>query len=292
MSATEAMAMLAAAIAPAIILLAYFAATMRPPMRPWLLITAFLVGTLAPMIIGPTLIIEAWIAPQLDPMPRAWVVAGVFAGLFEEAIKLILLLGVAMRHSDARAAGDVIPTAAAVALGFAFFENCLYIVGDPDWTRVAWVRACTAVPMHALLGALMGAFLYWGAKANRPAFYLGALFAPAGLHMLYDAPLFIVDFGAAAPESWGGWSALFLLAYGATLLLGFLAAVDPDRDQPVGHGRGHVLRGPIWRSLAVFPIGGAAAAWRDAGPMDFATISAVGLFCLSFAVAMLRLPAR
>ena len=88
---------------------------------------------------------------------------------------------------------DALVYGVAASLGFAAFENFEYVTGSLQdsvelASSVAWLRAFTAVPLHAMCGAIMGYFLI---KAifiikNKNINLFLSLFAPVIIHGLYD----------------------------------------------------------------------------------------------------------
>jgi RsiW-degrading membrane proteinase PrsW (M82 family) len=115
------------------------------------------------------------------------------AALPEEFFKLVTLLGYSMEHDQFDEPMDGIVYGVAVSLGFATLENILYVADGG--MNVAFARAVTAVPGHAMMGAIMGYFagqaLFRPEKAKR--FYRLALGCAVMFHGLYDAPLMIID---------------------------------------------------------------------------------------------------
>ena len=92
---------------------------------------------------------------------------------------------------------DALVYGVAASLGFAVFENWEYVMGAAGESigyakDVAFARAFSAVPMHALAGVFMGFFLMDAVfeKANRKLNLFLALFFPVCLHGLYDLILF------------------------------------------------------------------------------------------------------
>ncbi len=88
---------------------------------------------------------------------------------------------------------DGIVYAVCVSLGFAGFENALYvvysyIVGETDWVTIALSRAFTAVPAHFCCGVLMGYFysLAHFSSIDREWYITMTFIAPIIAHGLYD----------------------------------------------------------------------------------------------------------
>ena len=131
-------------------------------------------------------------------------IAFVFAGLPEEAAKMIGVYFLLRPYYLNRNSHDLVLAAASLALGFALLENMLYIsAAGENWGRLALTRALTAVPFHMFLGLSGG---YAIARADLSASRLGRwpriLAAWAGLgilHAAYDLSLFLLKGEAAAP---------------------------------------------------------------------------------------------
>ncbi len=91
---------------------------------------------------------------------------------------------------------DGIVYGATLGLGFANLENLAYVFDGG--MAVAVVRALTAVPGHALLGAIMGAYVGTARFASpqmQSSLLLRAIVYPVALHACYDAG---VTFGSFA----------------------------------------------------------------------------------------------
>jgi len=98
---------------------------------------------------------------------------------------------------------------AAAGLGFAAYENLVYLVAHADnWRAIAVVRDLMTVPFHAALGIIAGAYVasarFGGAlgahqhKRWPHARPIALAFAiPIALHALYDFPLLALRFELA-----------------------------------------------------------------------------------------------
>ena len=91
---------------------------------------------------------------------------------------------------------DFVFYGAMVSVGFAAIENVFYVLDGGLF--VAIMRAFTAVPMHAICGAMMGYGLLQSIKFGSGNNFFtwkiikGTLFIPIVFHGLYDWPLFMV----------------------------------------------------------------------------------------------------
>ena len=107
---------------------------------------------------------------------------------------------------------DGIVYGATAALGFAAFENALY-VWDGGWVT-ALLRAVTSVPMHAACGAILGYFVARSVfgGAGRRALWIGIAWATLA-HGIYD-------FGLMAPVAvWASRAAQGIESYGILWLM-------------------------------------------------------------------------
>jgi RsiW-degrading membrane proteinase PrsW (M82 family) len=115
------------------------------------------------------------------------------AAIPEEFFKYQVLSRYCMRHKEFDEPMDGMVYGVAASLGFATLENIFYVAGGG--LQVAVTRALTAVPGHAMMGAIMG--YYAGQALIRPnrsrSFKIAALGWPILLHGLYDAPLMILN---------------------------------------------------------------------------------------------------
>ncbi|MEW5725188.1 MAG: PrsW family glutamic-type intramembrane protease, partial [Thermodesulfobacteriota bacterium] len=92
------------------------------------------------------------------------------AAIPEEFFKYLVLVLYAARHKEFNEPMDGVVYGVSASLGFATLENILYV--SQGGLGVAVMRAVTAVPSHALMGAIMG-------------YYVGrARFAPLGRRAL------------------------------------------------------------------------------------------------------------
>lgn len=112
------------------------------------------------------------------------------AAVPEEIAKFICLYWCIKKNKYFDEYMDGIVYAACVALGFAAFENVLYLYDNlDDWMTVGLMRGLMAVPGHFLDGVIMGYFvsLWWFKKG---AFWK-VLFYPILAHGIYDFICFL-----------------------------------------------------------------------------------------------------
>ncbi len=130
--------------------------------------------------------------------------------LIEEGSKLFMVYNMAYKNKEFDELYDIIVYSVFVALGFAAFENVLYIFGVNDFAygaKVGVLRGLLAVPGHACDGLFMGYYLSLAkiaelqnqkqlAKRN----FIKSLLIPTVLHGTYDfccfssQPVFILVF--------------------------------------------------------------------------------------------------
>lgn len=123
------------------------------------------------------------------PLPRGLLEAFLLAAIPEEGFKLLVVWGYAARRPEFDEPMDGVVYGVAASLGFATLENLLY-VGQSGFA-VAVMRALTAVPSHAFLGAIMGYYVGRArfASTGRGRWLWTAFWVPTLLHGVYDTPL-------------------------------------------------------------------------------------------------------
>jgi RsiW-degrading membrane proteinase PrsW (M82 family) len=187
----------AAAVVPSFLLLGYFRARDLYPEPAKVLWTTFALGVI---IVVPVLLLDApldlLVRPFRAALPHGLAEALFTAALPEELLKYAVVVFFCARHREFDEPMDGIVYGAVASLGFATFENIAYVA--EHGASVAFIRAFTAVPGHAFMGAVMGYFVgQWrfGNVAQRSAALAKAYLYPVGLHWLYDFPL--LSLGAA-----------------------------------------------------------------------------------------------
>lgn len=156
-----------------------------------LLIKSFFYGVLSIFV---TFLIS-WPLDMLVPidemdLSEQAVHAFLLVALVEEFSKFIFVRGILYRNPNFNEPFDGIVYSVVVSMGFATFENILYIMDGGITTAV--MRMFTAVPAHACFAVLMGYYL-GRAKFENGKWYLAiyGLFAATFFHGAYDYFWFI-----------------------------------------------------------------------------------------------------
>lgn len=263
------------AVVPALLCMWYFWARDIYPEPGRVVWTTFGLGVviLAP-VAGIGLAAHSLIQGIADPWAAGLADAFLAAAIPEELGKFAILYFYCRRHDEFDEPMDGLVYGVAASMGFAALENVLYV-----WQGglgVAVIRALTAVPNHAVFGAIMGYYLVLHHfRPDRRALYLAqALAVPIVLHGLYDLPLMVAD---RLPEAHGARLFLYagafaVLTAGIGFALALLKRVRAIQASPAGgpgHGRLDAFHGAgaaAWhpRSWALLLVGGLVA-WGAAG---------------------------
>jgi RsiW-degrading membrane proteinase PrsW (M82 family) len=116
--------------------------------------------------------------------------AFLLVALVEEFSKFIFIRGILYRNKHFNEPFDGIVYAVMVGMGFATFENILYVADGG--MSVAITRMFTAVPAHATFAILMGYYLGKAKFEHKKSYYaLHALGIATLFHGAYDYFLFI-----------------------------------------------------------------------------------------------------
>lgn len=188
----ERLAVFSAAVVPALMLLGYGIAKTRSSWSNEGLWNAFFLGTIGALAAIPIeLGLQYLPFGLLPPLLKAAAEAVLVAAIPEETIKFVILVGIAERQVDVRRLQDILVIALAVSIGFAALENLFYVAVPTDWQWIAAIRALTAVPLHGIVGLIMGALVMAARlKPHRGTMIVSALVLPIILHAAYDFPLF------------------------------------------------------------------------------------------------------
>jgi RsiW-degrading membrane proteinase PrsW (M82 family) len=176
------------------------------------------IGTVVPSILV-ELVLSYALGDELVSAHGGLVNAFVVAALTEEFFKLAAVLVFLWRKPHFDEVMDGILYTAAASLGFAVIENVLYSAGNPI---TGFMRAFTAVPMHAACSAIMGYFVGRGklSRGSAVPWILAGLGAGVAIHGAYDWALFSGGtFGLGAPGSWQGLVYAFGIVVAASLMV-------------------------------------------------------------------------
>ena len=133
------------------------------------------------------------------------------AALPEEAAKLFMLWLLVRKNQYFDERLDGIVYAVAISMGFAAFENVLYLIDNyEEWLSVGLTRATLSVPAHYAFAVLMG---YYYAKvhfgiSNSLKDKVMILFAPVIVHTIFDWLLFSISI---TPTLTGGLFVIFII---------------------------------------------------------------------------------
>lgn len=185
---------LAAAIIPSLILLFYLQIVDRFTQSSRQIWVTFGLGILSAVFVGFLIYpLDLFISKISSPLSYALAWATIGSAIPEESMKMLVILLYCMRRNSFQSKMDGIVFGATASLGFATLENIFYVVESDIYTAI--IRAFSAVPSHAMGGAIMGYFLV-KALLNQDAKYSNFCFAwliPVGLHALYNFPLFLIE---------------------------------------------------------------------------------------------------
>ena len=197
------------AVIPSALMLRYFIRSDAFPEPRRAITITFLWGiaSIIPAVIAALLLLAALEATIWDDISNPWIRGGAIAFLGaaipEEFFKFAVLYLYCRRLADFDEPMDGIVYGVTASLGFATLENVLYVVDGG--VEVAIARALTAVPGHAIFGAVMG--FYFGLAhfeaPSRGLLLAAAYLSPVILHGAYNTVLIAPEEGAA-PE----WSLL------------------------------------------------------------------------------------
>ncbi len=229
------------AVAPALILLGYYLRQDRARPEPkGAVLRVFLMGVVATLA---AVVLEMLVSsfqglfaasPFLFIAFRAFIVAG----LVEEWLKYQVVIRFAYRTAAFDEVMDGIVYAVVASLGFACFENILYVLGGTLWT--ALIRAVTAVPLHATASGLMGYYVgrarFARSQEEEMALRRRGLWTAVLIHGGYDFLLFGIPLFGPVPAF--GVIPLILGAFFA-LRRKIRMAIDEDRSS------GHLGPGPF-----------------------------------------------
>ena len=134
--------------------------------------------------------IDQFITIDESSMTEQAVHAFLIVALVEEFSKFIFVRGILYRSSHFNEPFDGIVYSVMVSMGFATFENLLYVSSGGMGTAI--MRMFTAVPAHATFAVLMGFYLGKAKFEHKKSYYaLHALGVATLFHGAYDYCLFV-----------------------------------------------------------------------------------------------------
>ena len=231
--------LLLAAVVPALLLMWYFHARDAYPEPPRVVWQTFGLGVLSivPAVLA-SIAIEAAVEAAFGAFTNAYAagLATAFLGaaIPEDLAKFCVLYFFCLRHSAFDEPMDGLVYGVAASMGFAALENVLYVWEGGFFLAV--MRAFTAVPQHAMHGAIMGYFLglYRFLPARRGFFLTLALALPIAFHGAYDFPLLSAGYLPEGDPATGFLFVAALAVLTAELGLALVLAKRVRRSQLAG----------------------------------------------------------
>ncbi len=198
--------LLGIALAPGLAIMLYIYLKDKHEREPFsLLFLSFLYGIFSIFItLGISFPIELMVTLKDGDVVHKFYDAFFKVALVEEFSKFIFVRFVLYPNRNFNEPFDGIVYAVMVSMGFATFENVMYVYSYGFETGV--LRMFTAVPAHASFGVLMGYFLGIGKfrKTNRFYFTVLALLSATFFHGAYDYFWFIADATGVWTGIWMG----------------------------------------------------------------------------------------
>ncbi|MCA0970325.1 intramembrane metalloprotease PrsW [Halobacillus litoralis] len=196
------MAILTAAISPAVAIMTFIYLSKKIELEPLpLIVRMFIIGII---MVFPIMFIQyAFETEGLFQNP--FLKSFFLAGLIEEFFKWFFLIFVAYQHSDFDHHYDGIIYAVAISLGFATIENIIYLFANG--IEIAMLRAVFPVSSHALFGIIMGYYLgkaKFSSRHKKLCLFL-AVAIPVSLHTVYDFIMSVFE------QSWLYWITPFMI---------------------------------------------------------------------------------
>jgi len=195
-----------AAVAPALLVLWLVIAADERPGPPGLVWAAFLLGAASISLLGFARALFAAIPGLTGDPTWAMILHAVFGiAASEEIVKILAILAVSTQHARTADPMDTVVYGAAAGLGFAAYENLVYLLQYPEmWRTLAVLRSVLTVPFHGALGVIAGAYIAiarsgraLGAHRRDGLAFIRApllvVLAPVVLHACYDLPLLVLQ---------------------------------------------------------------------------------------------------
>jgi len=107
--------------------------------------------------------------------------------VIEELLKMSILVFYCSRIKEFDEPMDGLVYGATAALGFAVYENIIYVTSSDDWEHTAIIRALFSVPSHSFSGIFLGfSMSYYIFYKKNIIFPLIGLFISIYLHYLWN----------------------------------------------------------------------------------------------------------
>ncbi len=191
------MNLLVLAVAPVFIAAFYIYIRDKYEKEPWgLLLTGLFFGIFITVPIVRFELVMTAIMPEGGRIFEAFYLSFAVASFVEELMKFIVLFALIWLNRNFNEPFDGIVYSVFVSLGFALFENILYVFNEElGGLDTALLRAVFSVPAHGLFGVMMGFYLAKGKfylsgqlTKGQSRFYsvFMAFFLPFILHGIYD----------------------------------------------------------------------------------------------------------
>ena len=168
--------------------------TIKEPKQ--LLTNLFLSGILAGIIVIVISLFGLMIFPQYVSIEKVKNLFSllfycyVFVACIEELSKFVMIYYISYNSKEFDQAYDIILYSVFVGLGFAFFENIIYCLGNDISISIILLRGITAIPAHVCFQTIMGYFLYQSKEKNKSKNILLSILTPVFFHGTYDFFIF------------------------------------------------------------------------------------------------------
>ena len=194
---------MALAIIPGLLIIIYVYKKDKVEKEPiGLIIKIIILGVISCMAAGFLEQIESQFLPQYPQgsLEYALQISFCMAALVEEIVKFLAMKIGSWRYPGFNYRFDGIVYGVSAAVGFAVYENIMYVAMYGFQTAV--VRAFTAIPLHAFCGVFMGVIYSYSKKASilgKGGACIGytilALLVPMLIHGTYDTFAFLGERG-------------------------------------------------------------------------------------------------
>jgi RsiW-degrading membrane proteinase PrsW (M82 family) len=182
-------------VAPSFFILFYLINSDHFPEPRDKIIKAFLWGVfiILPAALANDLLINNWNLLKIDVSISQSFLS---AGPVEEGLKFLILTSIIAKFNNYDHAVDGIVYCVCLSQGFATLENIYYVYSLYGSSfEVALLRSISAVPAHAMFGAIMGIFfshhLLAKKKEDKKMFFVLSIIVPIVLHSLYNYFMYV-----------------------------------------------------------------------------------------------------